>query len=379
MVGKKGHRGWGKIRQLRSGKYQASYVWPPRTAVRHVAPATFTAKMDAEGWLNNERRAIERDEWIPPRLRVAERKAKAITLAEYADKWVEHRNIKPRTRSMYEDLLRLHIKPPLGRLPLKNITPEAIRGWYASLGSDHARRNSHAYGLLHAICATAVADSLIVANPCNLSRVMNPPRKREPTILSVAEVAALADAIKPERLRCLVLLSAWTGVRWGEVSELRRRDVSDDCSVLYVSRAVTRRKGEYRVDTPKSGKGRAVVIPPHIRGDLAEHLAANVKPGGDALLFPAARGGHMNDRVFSREYFAAALAAIGRKGVRVHDLRHFAGTQAARVGNLVETMGRLGHSTVKASLTYQQIVSGRDAEVAEALSRLAKGVDTPTD
>jgi integrase len=80
----------------------------------------------------------------------------------------------------------------------------------------------------------------------------------------------------------------------------------------------------------------------------------------------------MNDRVFSREYFADALAAIGRKGVRVHDLRHFSGTQTARVGNLVETMGRLGHSTVKASLIYQQIVSGRDVAVAEALSELAE-------
>jgi hypothetical protein len=36
-------------------------------------------------------------------------------------------------------------------------------------------------------------------------------------------------------------------------------------------------------------------------------------------------------------------------------------------------MARLGHSTVKASLIYQQIVSGRDAEVAEALSALALG------
>jgi hypothetical protein len=34
-------------------------------------------------------------------------------------------------------------------------------------------------------------------------------------------------------------------------------------------------------------------------------------------------------------------------------------------------MGRLGHSTVKASLVYQGIVSGRDAEIADALSALA--------
>jgi integrase len=71
------------------------------------------------------------------------------------------------------------------------------------------------------------------------------------------------------------------------------------------------------------------------------------------------------------------LKSIGREGVRVHDLRHFCGTQTARVGNLVETMSRLGHSTVQASLIYQQVVSGRDAAVADALSKLA-AIDTPT-
>ncbi|HZE18183.1 MAG TPA: hypothetical protein VE197_22205, partial [Mycobacterium sp.] len=47
-----------------------------------------------------------------------------------------------------------------------------------------------------------------------------------------------------------------------------------------------------------------------------------------------------------------------------------------RVGNLVETMARLGHSTEKASLTYQQMVNGRDVEVAEALSALATSKQT---
>ena len=71
------------------------------------------------------------------------------------------------------------------------------------------------------------------------------------------------------------------------------------------------------------------------------------------------------------DHFTPAPAAISREGVQIHDLRHFAGTQTARVGNLVETMARLGHSTVKANLTYQQMVNGRDVEVAEALSALA--------
>jgi integrase len=373
MVGIKGRRGWGWIRRLPSKRFQASYIGPD--LVRHKAPTTFSTRMDAEGWMSNERRKIELDEWTPPAQRVADAQAQSITVADYAQSWIEHRNVKPRTSSAYRDILRLHIAPALGKMPIKNLTNDAVRAWYVALGTDHPRRNSHAYGLLHAVCATATSDGLIATNPCNIPRVMNPPRQREPIILSVPEIAALADAIRPERLQALVLLSAWCGVRWGEVSELRRKDVGDDYEILHVSRAVTRRDGVYRVATPKSGKGRAVVVPPHIRADLESHLRMNVVQSSDALLFPAASGGHMNDRVFSREYFAKALKAIGRESVRVHDLRHFSGTQTARVANLVESIHRMGHSTAKASLIYQQVVSGRDVEIAEALSRLASVTD----
>ena len=48
--------------------------------------------------------------------------------------------------------------------------------------------------------------------------------------------------------------------------------------------------------------------------------------------------------------------------MRLHDLRHFAGTMTAQVANLVETMDRLGHSAPNASLRYQSQVTGRAAE-----------------
>jgi hypothetical protein len=56
--GNRVRRGWGHIRRQRSGRLQASYIGPD--LVRHYAPKTFTARMDAEGWLRDERRMIER-------------------------------------------------------------------------------------------------------------------------------------------------------------------------------------------------------------------------------------------------------------------------------------------------------------------------------
>lgn len=386
MVGKRRRRSWGKIRQLPSKRYQASYVGPD--LVRHTAPTTFTSKLDAEHWLADERRRIERDEWTPPAQRAAEKHANGLTLAEYGPKWIEERTVRGRplrktTRTHYENLFAEHIAPKLGKLPLRNITSEAVRLWYSKTLVDRPTYRAHAYGLLHAILATAVTDGHIAANPAQIKGAAKATRKRQPIILDVAEVGALADAISPERFKALILIAAWCGLRFGEVTELRRKDITKGCEAVNVSRAVVHRSGECIIDAPKTDEVRTVIIPPHVRPVVERHLKDHTGPNLDALLFPPARGGcHLRDKVFRESYFDPALERIGRDGKQnpkptIHDLRHFAGTSTARVGNLVETMGRLGHRTVAASLIYQQIAQGRDAEVAEALSRLAEG-DTPT-
>ena len=329
--------------------------------------------MNAERWLSTEQDLIEKQTWQSPETRKLTAKAEALNLATYGAECIEQRKLKPRTRSLYESQFRNHIKPKLGKIAVRDITSVAVRAWYSGLGTGNPRRNSQVYQLLHSILATAVNDGLLERNPCQITGAMSSQRKREPIILTPAEVAELAEAIRPERLKCLVLLAAWTGLRWGEVSELRRKDIGGECETLNAARAVTRDKGEYIVDTPKSGKGRSNIIPPHIRADLKHHLDSFVAKDAESLLFPAMRGGHMNDRVFAKDVFKPALKVIGREGVTVHMLRHFNGTMTAQVANLPETMGRLGHSTAKASLLYQGQVSGRDVEIAEALSALATG------
>ncbi len=310
------------------------------------------------------------DTWTPPAKRAAARTARAITLSQYAAKWVDERNIKPRTRDEYRAKLRLHVNDTIGRHEINAVTPALVRSWYSALGTEHARRNSHVYALLHGIFATAVKDGLLQSNPCQISRAMNPPRKREPVVLGVPEIAALADAV-PDRFKAMILVSAWCGLRWGEVTELRRHDIDEVVEVIHVQRGVTRTRDGYQVASPKSGLARTVVVPPHIRADIKHHLDAHTAKGADALLFPNNSGDHLNDTVFRRFTFRPALKAIGREGVRVHDLRHASGTMTARVGTLAENMARMGHSTVRAALLYQHVVSGRDAAVAAALSELA--------
>src|ERR1700757_649883 len=324
MRGKQARRGWGHIRRLPSKKFQASYIGPD--VLRHTAPMTFTVHSDAEGWLSRERQLIERQEWTPPAHRKAERKA-TITLGQYAETWLAQRTLKHTTKLHYRRILA-HFAP-LDDLPLEGLTSQRVREWHATTLVDRPTYRSHAYGLLHAVCATAVNDGLLTTNPCQIERAGRVTRKRQPIILSVEELGQVADVIA-QRYRALVLISAWCGLRWGEMTELRRKDVGKDGLVLTISRGATH-QGGCKIDTPKSGKARTVVVPPHIRQDVLDHLDLDTGKDKESLLFAPAQGGcHLADTTF-RPHFGAALEKIGRQGVRVHDLRHFAGTQTARV------------------------------------------------
>ena len=273
MAGKSGHRSWGWLRRLPSRRWQASYLGDDGR--RHTAPRTFTAKIDAEGWLAAERRLLERDNWTPPGVRKAQKKAAVLTLADYAAQWISHRPLKPRTpHRVHRPGASAHRRLADGEAALADLTPEAVRMWYSDLGTTTPTRNSHAYGLLHAILETAVKDGLLQSNPAQIERAMNPRTVREPVILTVAEVAELAEKIEP-KYRALVLIAAWCGLRWGELIELRRKDIGSGCETISVSRAVTHR-GQCRIDTPKSGKGRKVAVPPHIRDAIEAHLANHV-------------------------------------------------------------------------------------------------------
>ena len=306
-------------------------------------------------------------------MRAAATAKRGKAFGEYATGWLETRTLKVRTRQGYSELLT----GPLAtfqKLPVNMISTEAVRTWFAGLPSSTPTKNAHGYQLLRAILNTALADSLITSNPCVIRGAGTTETKREAIILTPDQVAKVAAEVPPN-LKALVLLAAWAGLRWGEVTALTRADLSADCTEVHASRAVTHRAGICTVSTPKNGKVRSVLLPPHIVADVRDHLAHFVGAQPDALLFVAPKACHYNERTF-RDIFAAACRGVGITEIpAIHHLRHFAGSQTARVANLAETMARLGHSTSRASLKYQHRVSGRDAEIAEALSKLAAVIE----
>jgi integrase len=362
MAPKRTRRTFGQLRKLPSERWQAAYTGPD--GKRHKAPRTYASHDDAIGWLNIERRKIDLGTWG------AVERSDAITLRRYAIQWLEQRQLRPRTRAHYDSMLERLILPYLGDAKIVTLTPVKIRQWHTGLGSEHPTRNAHCYALLHAICATAVQDEVLDANPCRIRAAMQTKRRRDVDIITPAELDRLAAKMPPQ-LRASVLLAAWCGLRWGETSELRRNDVSGDCAVLRVRRAVTYRSGKFWVGEPKTSAGmRDVAVPPHIRPMLKAHLRNHVGKAADSLLFSDEDGTHLRDDLY-RTHWAKARKAIGKPHLRVHDLRHTGAVLAAQSGaTTAELMYRLGHTTPAMALRYQHVAEGRDAEIAERLSRL---------
>ena len=364
-------RGFGKLRRLPSKRWQASYIGPDEA--RHSAPTTFESKMDGEAWLAAERQLLAAHDWLPP----AQRSHRGLVFEDYSARWVATRELKPSTKALYRGILRRVLLPAFGDVPVTRISAGDVRAWYAALDPARKTRRAHAYSLLRAILDTAVTEEVIPANPCTIRGAGQTKRARRIEPATLDELAALVGAL-PERLRAMPLLAAWCGLRFGEVIELRRRDLDLGRGRLSVTRGVVRVDGADVVGTPKSAAGvRVVAIPPHLVPVLEDHLAEHVRPGRDALLFPHSieePTRHMTHPRYYGRFHVPAREAAGRPDLRFHDLRHTGATMAAQTGaTLAELMGRLGHSTPGAALRYQHAAQGRDAEIARLLSKMAEG------
>lgn len=353
---------WGGVRRLPSGRYQAHYrvdgVWV-------TAPTTYRTKRDADIFLASTRADIERGTWINPN-------AGKVTLTAYTKTWLAERpNLRPRTRELYDILLRRHILPFLGDAELSKLAPGRVRTWHSKLVSAEtpgATTVAKAYRLLHAVLQTAVQDELILKNPCVL-RGAAVERPAERPVATVAQVYALVDAIEPQ-FRAMVLLATFTGLRLGELRALKRKRLDLlHRKVEVVEQYQQLADGSLVAGPPKTDAGRrTVAVPEAIVAELEDHLATFAAPGKDGLVFTGIHCQPVRLATFYRAW-KNATQAVGLEEFHFHDLRHTGNTLAAATGaSTKELMSRMGHASPRAALIYQHATQDRDAVIAAALS-----------
>lgn len=366
MTNRKGRRRFGWVRQLPSGRYQASYLGPDGR--RRTAPETFARKGDADQWLAVVESDIVRGEWSDPL-------AGRVSFAEYGERWIDEHRLGERTREEYRSLWRHHIAPFLGPIELAAFTTATVRSWRATLLREGRSedRAAKAYRLVRAIFNTAVDDERIKRNPCRIKGAGEHRNAERPTA-TVAQVYGLAERM-PDRFRVLVLAAAFTGLRWGELIALRRCDLDLANGVLYVRRRLAQlNKGAMQAGPPKSAAGvRNVAVPSVLADELRRHMERYAGPGSDGLVFRGEKGAMLRRGNFGRStrWPIVVVAAGLSAGFHFHDLRHTGNQLAAASGATTrELMQRMGHGSMRAALIYQHATTERDRAIADAMSVL---------
>lgn len=365
MAGKT--RTFGSVRPLPSGRIQSRYSVDGQP---FTAPRTFKNKTQANKFLASVEADLARGTWQDPTVG-----AQSRPFGPYATIWLRQRPLGEKTRSLYQGYLERAILPFFGDREITEIDPPMVREFMSTLPRKTPTSNAATYSLLKSILATAIADEIIKkANPCQIKNGHKAPKTKVTTILKQEQVEELAR-LMPARYYAMTMVAAYTCLRFGELTELRRSDY--DGTHIQITRAVASYKDEETGETvdevkpPKSDAGvREIPVPEFLRKVLAEHLLRFAEPGGGGLIFPAVTsGGHMKHGALYKA-FGRARRVLGRTDFTWHDLRHTGAVMWALDGATTkDLMTLLGHETPEMAMHYQHIAEGRLDLLAERVNQ----------
>ena len=347
-------------------RYRVRYRKPDRT---QTDKRGFRTKRDAELFLASVEVAKNTGRYIDP-------SRARVTIADWMTAWVESRSdLRPSTLLRVQGVVRMHIIPTLGHYPLSDLTRLEAQQWASKLSAEQSPGSVRKIvNVLSAGLQLAVDDGRLPANPASRLKLPKQIKKRK-KFLTHEQVAALAEAIdaKPagEGFGLLILVLAYTGLRWGELSGLRVRDLDFSRGRLEVHSTLIEVNGVIHESTPKDYEARSIPVPAFILEQLAVHVAGKSK---DERVFVSSKaGGVLRNGNFRRGWFDDAAASIGIPGLTPHELRHTCASLAVSAGANVKALQRmLGHSSAKETLdTYSDLFDEDLDSVAVALDASA--------
>jgi integrase len=258
-----------------------------------------------------------------------------ITLAEFANEYLEMHQAAPVTIAKLRWLLGKSTSV-LGERLLAELSPKDIYAWRLTVPEGHRYEATQA---LRQVLNRAIAWGLLDQNPAKLG-VPNPQRraKEKRPFETWQQVEAVAARLGPT-YGPMVIFAAATGLRPSELFGLDQRDVDRGVGVVYVRRAYA--NGQLK-HTKTRLSTRAVPL-------QAKALAAlDALPASDnPILFPNARGGRIDFRIFGRKHWRKAQTAVGIEPLRgLYDLRHTYATFALRAGVPVFAVSRFMGSSI---------------------------------
>lgn len=291
--------------------------------------------------------------------------------AAVAEAWVEQarytNRMKDPTLRVYVDVLRLHVNPVIGQIRITQATPGAVvevlktmaeRGYSPGYQSQAHKAMSHVFQY-------AIREGLLRTNPCR--EVVKPSGTvKERVVPDTATVQRFIRDAPDERLRTFLTIAAYTGLRIGEILDLRWRDINLDNGVL-------------RVRNGKGGKSRALAITESLSSQLQtwrqeqrrERRQARWWATDEDWIITTSIGTKFDVQNFRSNHFNPLRDEIA-PGVTPHSFRHGLATRLLEAGIPMRVVAeQLGHSSTRITEDiYTHVTPGLSRSAAEAIEEV---------
>ena len=354
-----------KRRRLSNGRAAYLAVW--RTPEGRERAKQFARRADAERWIHSVEVAKAEGQYVDPT-------GGRQTLAEWAEHCWEpmtgHLARKSKARS--DELLRVHVLPHFGPMPLARIDKVAVAEWVndlhrgRGLSPDTVRK---ALWELSRLLAAAVENKRLGTNPA-VGLKLPQAHHEEMRIITPDQIETLASTLD-ERYRSWALFAAYSGLRAGEIFGLRRARFNPLRSQVEVREELIDVNGHDYFETVLKSKAayRTVPLPRFVTTEVEATIPVNAS--GDHLVFHAPTGGPMRTNNFRKRYWRPAVERAGLGRLRIHDLRHTAVSlwiAAGATAKQVQTWA--GHSSITTTYDrYGHLFPGTEDRVMSALER----------
>ena len=265
--------GWSRKRLDQNGMERYTAYYRDARGKTCVA-GTFAKKKDAnQAWKMAEVRLAEGRLGDPRRGRQ--------TFQRYVEvEWLPNHVMEATTREGYTYSIYKHIVPWFGPMRMNQIMPADVREWVTHLTNNKVRPSNlrTLKSILSAVFTTALNDQVTFLHPCKGVKTPTVPPVSL-TIVTPEQFDAIYQALPDAGAQLLVEAAIETGLRWGELVELRPRDLNLSTKILSVSRVQVEVNPKFHPgeeeflvrDYPKGKRHRRLKLSTQIVAKLTAH------------------------------------------------------------------------------------------------------------